>query len=62
VTYHAKKEMNEDGLIIKRKNLLVIEDIPMVSYPNWEERYFTEETLHEIEGIKHTPMFSKSLS
>ncbi len=34
------------------ENLLVIEKIPMVSCPHCGERYFTAETLHEIERIK----------
>jgi YgiT-type zinc finger domain-containing protein len=33
-------------------DLLVIEDIPMCSCPHCGERYFTAETLHEIEHIK----------
>jgi YgiT-type zinc finger domain-containing protein len=36
----------------KGKELLVIENIPMVSCPNCGESYFTAETLHEIERIK----------
>lgn len=36
----------------KGKNLLVIENIPIISCPNCGERYFTAETLHEIERIK----------
>ena len=36
----------------KGKDLLIIEDIPMVSCPNCGESYFTAETLHEIERIK----------
>lgn len=36
----------------KGENLLVIENIPSVSCPNCGERYFTAETLHEIERIK----------
>jgi YgiT-type zinc finger domain-containing protein len=36
----------------KGKDLLIIEDIPMVSCPNCSERYFTADTLHEIERIK----------
>ncbi|MDQ7066086.1 MAG: YgiT-type zinc finger protein [candidate division KSB1 bacterium] len=36
----------------KGYNLLVLENIPMVSCPNCGERYFTAETLHEIEKIK----------
>jgi YgiT-type zinc finger domain-containing protein len=36
----------------KGKNLLVIENVPMVSCPNCGESYFTAETLHEIERLK----------
>jgi YgiT-type zinc finger domain-containing protein len=36
----------------KGKNLLVIENIPMVSCPDCGQSYFTAETLHEIERIK----------
>lgn len=36
----------------KGKDLLVIENIPMVKCPNCGESYFTAETLHEIERIK----------
>jgi len=36
----------------KGKNLLVIENIPVVSCPHCGESYFTAETLHEIERIK----------
>lgn len=36
----------------KGEDLLVIENIPMVSCPNCGESYFTAETLHEIERIK----------
>ena len=36
----------------KGKNLLVIENIPMVSCPQCGEGYFTAETLHEIERIR----------
>lgn len=32
--------------------LVVIENIPMISCPNCGESYFTAETLHEIERIK----------
>ena len=43
----------------KGKDLLLIEDIPMVSCPNCGESYFTAETLHEIERIKlHRDNFS----
>jgi len=36
----------------KGKDLLVIENIPMISCPNCGESYFTADTLHEIERIK----------
>lgn len=36
----------------KGKNLLVIENIPVVSCPHCGESYLTAETLHEIERIK----------
>ena len=36
----------------KRKDLLVIENIPMVSCPNCGESYFTAETLYGIDKIK----------
>jgi len=36
----------------KGKDLLVIENIPVVSCPNCGESYLTAETLHEIERIK----------
>ncbi len=36
----------------KGENLLVIENIPLVSCPNCGESYFTAETLHKIERIK----------
>lgn len=36
----------------KGKDLLVIEEIPMVSCPNCGESYFTAEKLHEIERNK----------
>ncbi len=36
----------------KGENLLVIEDIPIVSCPHCGESYFTAETLYEIERIK----------
>lgn len=36
----------------KGKDLLLIENIPMVSCPNCGESYFTADTLHEIERIK----------
>ncbi len=36
----------------KGANLLVIENVPVVSCPNCGESYLTAETLHEIERIK----------
>lgn len=36
----------------KGTNLLVIENIPVVSCPHCGESYLTAETLHEIERIK----------
>lgn len=36
----------------KKKNLLIIEDIPVVSCPCCGESYMMAETLHEIERIK----------
>lgn len=36
----------------KGKNLLVIENVPVVSCPHCGESYLTAETLHEIERIK----------
>ena len=36
----------------KGDNLLVIENIPIVSCPACGESYFTADTLHEIERIK----------
>jgi len=36
----------------KGENLLVIENIPVVSCPHCGESYLTAETLHEIERIK----------
>lgn len=36
----------------KGDNLLVIENIPIVSCPHCGESYLTAETLHEIERIK----------
>lgn len=36
----------------KSENLLIIENIPLVSCPHCGESYFTSETLHEIERIK----------
>ncbi len=36
----------------KAKDLLVIEDVPVVSCPHCGESYLTANTLHEIERIK----------
>jgi YgiT-type zinc finger domain-containing protein len=36
----------------KGENLLVIENVPVVSCPDCGESYLTAETLHEIERIK----------
>ncbi len=36
----------------KKTNLLIIEDIPVVSCAACNESYMTAETLHEIERIK----------
>lgn len=36
----------------KGKDLLVIENIPLVICPHCGESYFTAETLHEIERIR----------
>ncbi len=36
----------------KRENLLVIENVPVVSCPHCGESYLTAETLHEIERVK----------
>jgi len=43
----------------KKKDLLIIEDIPVVSCGACGESYMTSETLHEIERIKmHRHSFS----
>ncbi len=36
----------------RSKDLLLIENIPLVVCPSCGERYFTAKTLHEIERIK----------
>ena len=38
----------------KKKNLLIIEDIPVVSCAACGESYMTAETLHEIERIQNS--------
>lgn len=45
----------------KGENLLVIENIPVISCPHCGESYLTAETLHEIERIKlHRQSFAES--
>ena len=36
----------------KGENLLVIENVPLISCPHCGESYLTAETLHELERIK----------
>ncbi len=36
----------------KGKDLLLIEQVPMISCPNCGESYFTADTLHEVERIR----------
>lgn len=44
----------------KGENLLVIENVPLVSCPHCGESYLTAETLHEIERIKlHRQSFAE---
>lgn len=44
----------------KGDDLLVIENIPVISCPHCGENYFTAETLHEIERIKlHRKSFAQ---
>ena len=44
----------------KGENLLVIEDVPVVSCPHCGESYLTAETLHELERIKlHRQSFAQ---
>ncbi|MBK8984539.1 MAG: type II toxin-antitoxin system MqsA family antitoxin [Chloroflexi bacterium] len=44
-------------------NLLVIENVPVVSCPHCGESYLTAETLHEIERIKlHRQSFAEPRS
>ena len=44
----------------KGKDLLIIEDIPLISCPNCGESYFEADTMHEIERIKlHRKNFAK---
>lgn len=37
----------------RRRNLLVIEGVPVISCPHCGESYLTADTLHELERIKH---------
>jgi YgiT-type zinc finger domain-containing protein len=47
----------------KGDNLLVIENIPIVTCPHCGESYLTADTLHEIERIKlHRKNFAKERS
>lgn len=47
----------------KGDNLLVIENVPVISCPHCGESYVTAETLHEIERIKlHRQSFAKERS
>jgi len=44
----------------KGENLLIIENIPMVTCPHCGVSYFTADTLHEIERIKlHRQSFAE---
>jgi len=44
----------------KGENLLIIENIPMVTCSHCGESYFTAETLHEVERIKlHRQSFAE---
>jgi YgiT-type zinc finger domain-containing protein len=44
----------------KKKTLLIIEDIPVLSCPSCGESYMLAETMHEIERIKmHRHSFSQ---
>ena len=47
----------------KGSDLLIIENVPVVSCPHCGESYLTAETLHEIERIKlHRQSFAKKRS
>ena len=47
----------------KGTDLLIIENVPVVSCPHCGESYLTAETLHEIERIKlHRQSFAKKRS
>jgi YgiT-type zinc finger domain-containing protein len=45
----------------KGEDLLVIEDVPVISCPHCGESYLTADTLHEIERIKlHRQSFAEN--
>ncbi len=47
----------------KGEDLLVIENVPVISCPHCDESYLTAETLHEIERIKlHRQSFAEPRS
>jgi len=47
----------------KDRDLLVVENVPVVSCPHCKEVFMTAETMHEIERIKaHRRSFSKKRS
>lgn len=47
----------------KGENLLVIENVPVISCPHCGESYLTAETLHELERIKlHRQSFAEPRS
>jgi len=47
----------------KGKDLLVIENVPVISCPHCGESYLTADTLHEIERIKlHRQSFAQERS
>lgn len=47
----------------KSSDLLIIENVPVVTCPHCGESYLTAETLHEIERIKlHRKSFAKERS
>ena len=44
----------------KKTNLLIIENVPVISCPHCRDSYLTADTLHEIERIKlHRKSFAK---
>jgi YgiT-type zinc finger domain-containing protein len=42
----------------KGKDILIIENVPIVSCPHCGESYLEAETMHEIERIKHKKSFA----